>query len=163
MLFVRLAIVSAFAFLVAAPAPCAAHTAEPGDDVPPAAIDPDATGAPKASVPRAVFTTSVRELEPQDRIEVLDAETKGSVMFFTELLGLNGRTVRHRWIYNGRVMAEIPFAVLSQRWRVYSSKTLPPGWTGEWTVVVVDEQDRILARKSFSYITPESTPANSRD
>jgi hypothetical protein len=163
MLIVRLAIVSALAFLVPGPTPCVAHTAEPGDDVPPAAIDPDAASAAKASVPRAVFTTSVRELEPQDRIEVLDAETKGSVMFFSELLGLDGRTVRHRWIYNGRVMAEIPFAVMSQRWRVYSSKTLPPGWTGEWTVVVVDEQDRILARKSFSYITSESAPANSRD
>ena len=165
----RWAALSALLVLVAQPAPCAAHTAEPGDTAPPAAIDPDAgTSEPGSGVPRAIFTTSVRELEPQDRVEVLDAATNGSVMFFSELVGLAGHTVRHRWIYNGRVMAEIPFAVSSQRWRVYSSKTLPPAWVGEWTVVVVDEQDRILERKSFSYVddrkaVPERIPAASRD
>ena len=150
--------------LLAAPAAAAANTAEPGDPNVPASIADEDAGAPQPRVARAIFTTTLRGLEPQDRVEVLDSSTNGSVLFFSEVVGYQGRTVRHRWVYNGRVLAEIPFQVKSQRWRMHSRKTLPPGWVGEWTVVVVDEQDRILERKSFSYVQdpkamPEKLPA----
>ncbi len=152
--------------LLAAPATARA-TAEPGDPNVPASISED-DGAPSPRVSRAIFTTARRAHEPEDRVEVLDAASNGSVLFFSEVVGYQGRTVRHRWLYKGRVLSEIPFQVTSQRWRMHSRKTLPPGWVGEWTVVVVDEQDRILERKSFSYVqdpraVPERLPAASRD
>jgi len=165
----RLAALTAVLGLSTTSTPCAAHTAEPGDTVPPAAIAEDAgPGTSGPRVPRAMFTTAVVKHEPQDRVDVLDAASSGSVMFFSELVGLSGHTVRHRWIYNGRVLAEISFEVDSPRWRAYSRKTLPPGWVGEWTVVVVDEKDRILERKSFAYVedpgtAPERLPAAVRD
>ena len=63
-------------------------------------------------------------------------------------------------------MARVPFVVYGPRWRVYSTKTLEPSWTGEWTVRVEDESGRVLHTESFSYVpvaakagTGEATPS----
>jgi len=48
-------------------------------------------------------------------------------------------------------MAEIPFEVKGQRWRVWSSKNLQPGWLGEWTVSVVRSNGEVVASENFTY------------
>lgn len=93
---------------------------------------------PDARVARAIFTTGIQDREPVDELAQLDASSP-EVYFFTELRGLEGRTVSHRWEYEGRVVAEVPFAIGGPRWRVFSNKTLSPELVGKWTVVVVDE------------------------
>lgn len=62
-----------------------------------------------------------------------------SLYYFTDLRNLEGRTVLHRWEYEGQVISEIPFEVKGPRWRVFSKKVLDPAMTGKWTVVVVDQ------------------------
>jgi hypothetical protein len=57
-------------------------------------------------------------------------------------------------------MARVPFAVGAERWRVFSSKNLDPSWLGEWTVSVVDEEDRVLHSESFSYVAAPVQPAS---
>lgn len=93
---------------------------------------------PGATVARAIFTTGIEDREPVDELAELPADA-GQVYFFTELQGLEGRTVSHRWEYEGRVVAEVPFEVGGPRWRVYSVKTMSPELVGTWTVMVVDE------------------------
>ena len=78
-------------------------------------------------------------------------EDVGEILFFSELVDLEGQTVVHRWEYEGQVMAEVPIAVGGPRWRVHSSKRLLPGWTGEWTVTVLDESGTALHSGSFVY------------
>jgi hypothetical protein len=107
-----------------------------------------------------VFARAVVEREPQDVVASIDADAQ-QVFFFTELVGMEGRTVRHRWELDGQVMAEVPFTVGSPRWRVYSSKRLMPGQTGSWTVSVVAESGEILRSEVLgrALATPEpSTP-----
>ncbi|MGH8603207.1 MAG: DUF2914 domain-containing protein, partial [Gammaproteobacteria bacterium] len=62
-----------------------------------------------------------------------------------------GKTVAHRWEYQGETMLTIPFRIGSNRWRVYSNKNLPTKMTGTWRVVVADSSGGVLAAKEFRY------------
>lgn len=112
-----------------------------------------AMAAPAAGeVARAAFSRDVQDREPTDTITQL-TNNERKIFYFTELKGLGGQKVTHRWEYNGQVMAEIPFDIGGDRWRVYSSKTLDPIWLGEWKVSVTDENGATLSVNTFSYTT----------
>jgi hypothetical protein len=93
---------------------------------------------PDAYVARAVFTTDVIDREPVDQIVSVD-QNATQVMFFTDLRNLQGRTVTHRWEFEGSVISEVQISVKGPRWRAYSVKSLNPGEVGKWTVFVIDE------------------------
>jgi hypothetical protein len=101
-------------------------------------------------IKRAVFTTTIVNREPADSLDSLATDTE-RIYFFTEITGLADKTIRHRWIHNNEVLAEIPIPIGGPNWRVYSSKKLLPAWTGEWTVLVVDEDENVLGKKQFVY------------
>ena len=106
--------------------------------------------AKRGSVARTAFTTEIVDREPVDNLTTAP-NTLGRIFFFSDLRGLQGQIVTHRWEYNGKVMAEIKFKVGGPRWRVYSSKNLVPDWTGQWTVVVLDESGWPLKASIFEY------------
>jgi hypothetical protein len=136
-----------------AAAPATAPAAATATPAAPAATTP--APVEMGSVTRAQFTSAVENLEPVDNITSL-ANDKTKIYFFTELRDLAGKTVTQRWEHNGKVMYEQSFEVGGPRWRVYTSKTLDPSWTGEWKVSVMDG-DSTLNVSTFSY-TP-SAPA----
>lgn len=122
-----------------------------------AQTDSTTTAAPTAAataatgeVKRALFCTGVAEREPADEITTLAAPAD-KVFFFTELLGMAGKTVTHKWSLDGQAMGDVAISVGADRWRCYSTKTLAPVNTGTWTVEVVDEAGTKLAEKSFTY------------
>jgi len=103
-------------------------------------------------VARAIFTTAIIDREPVDTLKVLSTDIS-RVFFFTDLRGLGGQIVTHRWELDGQVIAEITFKVGSgTRWRVYSSKNLLPEWTGTWRVVVGNESGETLHTSTFEYV-----------
>jgi hypothetical protein len=126
--------------------------AEPGHPVVPAS----------GRVTRAQFTSEVKNLEPLDSLMTLRND-KTRIAYFTEIRDMAGQTVMHRWEYNGKLMAEIPFKVGAARWRVYSTKTLDPSWVGEWKASVVDSAGSSLSVNTFTYTkaagAPPSAPA----
>lgn len=109
----------------------------------------------RGSVSRATFTTSVINREPVDQIIQIDNNTQ-KVFYFTELKGFSGKTVYHRWEYQGKVVAEVGFKVGGPRWRVSSSKQIDPHWIGDWTVVVVDEDGWPVKASVLSYTASET-------
>jgi hypothetical protein len=114
-----------------------------------------AAPAPSGSVARASFTTAVQEREPVDNINAISNDNT-RIYYFSEIRGMAGHTVTHRWEHDGKVMAEVPFNIGGDRWRAYSSKNLDPSWTGEWKVSVVTEGGETLSVNTFNY---ESAPA----
>jgi hypothetical protein len=134
-----------------APAPAAAPIAAA-----PAPAAAPAVAAEAASVTRAQFTSAMNDREPADSITTLSND-QTRIYFFSELRGLAGKNVIHRWEHNGKVMHDQPFDVGSARWRVFSSKTLDPSWTGEWKVSVMDG-DSTLSVSTFSYNAAETKP-----
>ena len=103
-----------------------------------------------ATVAAARFTSGIENREPVDAVTFLENEAN-KIYFFTDLRQMKGETVTHRWEYQGQVMAEIPFEVKGQRWRVWSSKNLQPDWLGEWTVSVVRSNGEVVASENFTY------------
>ena len=115
-------------------------------------------GFSTGSVTRAAFTSSVENREPTDNLEAVDSE-QNQLYFFTELRDMSGHTAKHRWEYNGEVMAEVEFNIKGPRWRVWSSKSFVPGWTGNWKVSVVNGAGDVISEKTFVYETAANTQA----
>ncbi len=103
-------------------------------------------------VSRAVFTTSIEDREPVITVESINSNSYNSISFFTELNDMAGQTATHQWTFNDKVMFEKTFEVKSQRWRVWTSKTLIPAWKGTWTVNVLDDDRAVVSSKSFDYL-----------
>ncbi len=105
----------------------------------------------ETGVTRSVFTTAIEDKEPVSELKEISANNT-RVYYFTELTGLNGHTITHRWEYNGQVMAEISFQIGADRWRTWSSKNMVASWTGIWQVSVLDEGGNIMELTSFEYV-----------
>lgn len=104
----------------------------------------------EGGVARAQLTSGIDGREPVDSLQSIDAERR-EIVFFTELEGLEGRAVAHRWIHEGETRAVVDFDVGGPRWRVWSSKDLIPEMQGEWTVEVVDDTGASHGQWSFTY------------
>ena len=102
-------------------------------------------------VARSAFTSAIEEKEPVDQITELSND-KSKILFFTEIRGMEGHTITHRWEQGGEVRAEVSFNVGANRWRVWSSKNLQNTWLGEWIVSVIDEGGNTLTQERFNYI-----------
>jgi hypothetical protein len=100
-----------------------------------AAADEQA-GFSRGSVVRSVFTSSVQDREPIDKLKKTAATDR--VFYFTELRDMSGQTATHRWEHDGKVMAEVKFDVRGPRWRVWSSKSFVPNLAGDWKVSVLN-------------------------
>ena len=114
---------------------------------------PTESPVPDAYVARAQFTTDIVDREPVDQV-VSVGEDQRTIYFFTDLRNLQGRTVTHRWEFEGQLMQEVEFEVGGPRWRVYSKRTLNPGVTGKWTVLVLDQSGWPLHASIFMQGTP---------
>ena len=103
------------------------------------------------TVSRALFTIGIDNREPVIMVDSISPDSYDSISFFTELHGMSGETVTHQWMFDDKVMFEKSFEVGGDRWRVWTSKTLLPDWTGTWTVKVLNEDGSVLERKTFEY------------
>lgn len=140
---------------VAEPFPEAAEPALVAQSTPiekqPAKVEP---AFPEGSVPRAAFTSGVKDREPMDNITRVGNKVR-HIYYFTELRDLAGQKVTHRWEFKGQVRAEVKFEVGGSRWRVWSSKRLLPEWVGEWKVGVIDAAGKVLREDRFICIETE--------
>ena len=105
------------------------------------------------AVIRSAFARAVVDREPA-QVDVRFGADVDRVYYFTELEDLAGHQVTHRWYYRGEEMAAVSFRVEGPRWRVWSSKAMLPGWGGNWTVEVEDEDGHLLHSDSFLYGEP---------
>jgi len=115
------------------------------------------SGFSRGSVVRSVFTSAVEEREPTDSIKELNTNSD-KVIYYTELRDMAGQTAKHRWEYNGEVMAEVEFNVGGARWRVWSSKSFVPGWTGEWKVSVLNGANEVISEDVLTYSPATAEP-----
>lgn len=105
--------------------------------------------ASELEVVDATITTAIEDRMPVDKIEVYPADF-GKLYFFTRIVGASQETqVTHVWFYQEQEMARVILPVLSADWRTFSSKRFLPQWSGQWSVVVEDEQGDALAEVLF--------------
>ena len=125
---------------------------------PAATVMEEQSGFSRGSVVRSAFTRTIDEREPTEDLQNLTNEN-GQVKFFTELRDMSGQTAIHRWEYDGKVVAEVEFNVKGPRWRVWSSKSFVPQWTGDWKVSVVNGAGEVISEKNLSYDMAAAAPA----
>lgn len=113
-----------------------------------------------ASVKRAVICTGIMNHEPTDSLSAVPATT-GKVFFFTEIAGLEGKTITHRWLKDGAKVADVRISVASNRYRCHSSRSVS-GKTGNWTAQVLDADGKMLREVAFIVGTPGETPLGMR-
>lgn len=116
--------------------------------------------APTGTVAREQFTSAINHHEPTDSLDSVSVD-QGKVYFFTDLRDFAGQTVTHRWMHDGKDVADVDFQVGGPRWRVWSSKRLNGSMTGQWTVQVVGENGSVIDSQSLN--VTEATPAASMD
>ena len=118
-------------------------------------LGPDLAARPAVQIPgnvtRAQFTRDIKDLEPVDAVSTLTND-QTRIVYFTEIRGMAGQTVTHRWEFNGKVVLEKTHEVGSSRWRAYTSKKLDPAWVGEWKASVVDAEGQTLSVNTFTYL-----------
>lgn len=115
-------------------------------------------GFSTGSVVRSAITSSVENREPTDSLDKVSNE-QNQLYFFTELRDMSGQTAKHRWEHDGKVMAEVEFNVKGPRWRVWSSKSFVPNWTGDWKVSVINGAGDVISEKTFTYETAAAEQA----
>lgn len=113
-------------------------------------IKKEKSGFSRGSVVRSAFTREIDEREPMENLQNLTNDNV-QVKFFTELRDMSGQTAIHRWEYDGKVVAEVEFNVKGPRWRVWSSKSFVPQWTGNWKVSIVNGAGEVISEKTLSY------------
>lgn len=118
---------------------------------------PSDTGATAIAVTRAILTTDVRDHEPADELSGTfrrPQEDPFRIYFFTELTGRPGDSVTHRWQRDGVTVAERRFSIGDgARWRVFSSKYIPPAGAGEWQAMVIDGTGRVIETRTLEIVT----------
>ncbi len=116
---------------------------------------------PIGSVARAQFTTSIINKEPVDQVVLLGNDIT-QVYYFTDLRHLFGKTITHRWEYQGDIVADIPIEVEGPRWRTDSRMILDSSMLGKWTVLVMDDSGWVLKATTFEYVPAELARENAR-
>ncbi|MCW9046886.1 MAG: DUF2914 domain-containing protein [Gammaproteobacteria bacterium] len=111
-----------------------------------------------AGIDRSIFTTAIIDKEPVSNLKDITSDIT-RVYYFTEITGLNGHTISHRWEYDGQVVAEINFKVSGDRWRTWSSKNMLSSWLGKWRVSVLDEGGNIIEQSEFDYLKAQQVLA----
>ena len=109
---------------------------------------------PHENISNAVFALDVEDRAPINIVEEVD-NSLGKIYFFTNIRNLSGERITHRWIYQGRIMADVSFNINGPRWRIWSSKNLWHTWIGEWTVEVLTADGSVLYEKVFNYVDNE--------
>lgn len=115
-----------------------------------AGAEVDALVPPDVPSALAQFTTAVEDREPVDQVSFVENDIR-SIIFFSDLRRLEGRTVTHRWLHGDVVRSEVDFQVRGPRWRVWSSKELMEDWLGDWTVEIVTDEGEVIAAETFTY------------
>lgn len=99
-------------------------------------------------VKRAVICSGVSNHEPTDSLTTIPATTN-KVFFFTEIAGLEGKTVTHRWLKDGAKVADVRISVATNRYRCHSSRSVA-GKSGQWSVQLLSEDGEKLIERSFT-------------
>ena len=119
-------------------------------------------GADSGPVQQAVITTAIdSKAQPVSNLSSVDS-TVGNVVFFTEVVGLAGQTITHRWIFNGNEIATINIRIRGNSSKNWSSTTLASHQTGTWEAQVVDSSGTVLVSRTFEVTAPRQRSVQKR-
>lgn len=109
-----------------------------------------AATAPALSAQVAVesqIAEAVVDRMPQNPGNDFPAEV-GRVSAWSSVTGAEGSSIQHVWIH-GEMEFPVTLQIGGSPWRTWSSKDIPPEWSGEWRVEIRDASGNLLDTLSF--------------
>jgi hypothetical protein len=73
----------------------------------------------------------------------------GTVYCWNRVTGAAGTTIQHVWIH-GEMEFPVNVQIGGSPWRMWTSKAIPPEWTGDWRVEIRDGSGNLLDTRSFT-------------
>ena len=115
------------------------------------AFDLRSSALSSPAVKRFLLARSIADKEPVGDIRGIDFDRNGlaTVYAFSEVSGLQNRTLYYHWLHNGRQVAKVRTRIAGKRWRSYSSKYINERMTGNWKVQLRDPRGQVLASAEF--------------
>ncbi len=91
---------------------------------------------------------AVMDRMPVDTASTFPADV-GQVACWTRVTGATDTTIQHVWIH-GENEFPVSLEIGGSPWRVWSTKSIPAEWAGEWRVEVRDASGTVLASTAFT-------------
>lgn len=107
---------------------------------------PEQAGQEAPSV-EAVLATGVEEMMPVGEAQEFPADVE-RVYLWTRVTGAADSSIQHVWIHDDMEWP-VTLQIGGSPWRTWSSKVIPPEWSGEWRVEIRDEAGNLLDTRSF--------------
>ena len=104
-----------------------------------------------SQVSRAFFTTKLKNNVPVNEVLVLEND-KRKVFFYSEVENMRDKMVIHRWEHQGEKIYEKKFKVSKVSEGLISSYKLSSARTGEWMVIISDENGMPIKAVMFKYV-----------
>jgi transcriptional regulator with XRE-family HTH domain len=121
---------------------------EAAEQEPEPSAEIDEAQAGRITISEAGLGTSVVEHALNGRADRFAEGTR--VFFWNRVLnGEKGMILRHIWKLGDEMVMNSELTLGGPHWRTYSSYTLPPGSTGNWTVEAIGPDGRVLFHKEF--------------
>jgi len=112
-------------------------------------------GSLDSQISRTLFTSKLKNNEPLDEVLVLENDIQ-TLYFFSEVKNMHGKTITHRWEYRADEkyikVFERKFKVSKKTEKLVSKFKLDSTKTGEWMVIISDEQGRPVKAAMFKYV-----------
>jgi hypothetical protein len=96
----------------------------------------------------AVVAEAIVDRMPQNPGNEFAAEV-GNVSVWTNVTGAEGSSIQHVWIF-GEEEFPVTLQIGGSPWRTWSTKEIPPEWSGEWRVEIRDAAGNALDTVSFT-------------
>ncbi|ARU58862.1 hypothetical protein OLMES_4874 [Oleiphilus messinensis] len=77
------------------------------------------------------------------------------VYLYTDMKGLQGETLIHKWYRDDKLMATVRIPVGGERYKASSSKFIDQYMLGDWRVIVVDEPQKIRYAEARFSVLPQ--------
>ena len=99
-----------------------------------------------------VIATGVADREPVGVSDTFPSDV-GQLFAWMRVSDASDQAIEVVWTHGPHV-DRVPLEIGGSPWRTWSSKDIPPEWTGEWTVEVRDAEGTVLASTSFTVQPP---------
>jgi len=104
-------------------------------------------------ITRAQLALGVEKLEPYGEVylPLLVNKIKAEGLFYyTEVNNIQGSTVFHEWVKDGKTIYKHKFNIRTAKGRLYTSKLFSYFAHGQWQVRIITQQGKVLHKIDFS-------------
>lgn len=104
-------------------------------------------------ITNAILTSEIIERQPGTEFNQAVPKYIRELNFYTQIEHANNQTISHRWLFNNQILATIPLKIKSDDYHTWSSKKMSSAWEGTWHIEILNANQDVIFRKTFTYGT----------